>query len=65
MRLNNNQMPSFKISRAEGVAETDPVGIAVAAAVEYSVAPFVEVVEAVEAGVHLVDFALARLVAVG
>ena len=65
MRLNNNQMPSFKISRAEGVAETDPVGIAVASAVEYSVAPFVEVVDAVEAGVHLVDFALARLVAVG
>ena len=42
-------MPFFKISRAEGVAETDPVKIAVAAAVEYSVAPFVEVVEAVEA----------------
>ena len=58
-------MPSFKISRAEGVAETDPVGIAVAAAVEYSVAPFVEVVEAAEAGAHLVDLALARLVPVG
>ena len=65
MRLNNNQMPFFKISRAEGVAETDPVGIAVAAAVEYSVAPFVEVVEAAEVGAHLVDLTLACLVPVG